>query len=72
MMSKLLKADGTAVYGGSIAMVSDMLGKDMAIVSKRELCDLVVLQYSAINNLMGELKKVDPGNRLLTKVEKGA
>jgi hypothetical protein len=67
----LLNQDGVpsipSVNGSCVSMVEEMLKKDMSIISKLELCKLIVAQYSAIEELMDALVKVQPYHRLIPK-----
>jgi len=64
----LVNVNGQIISGnfpGPVKFVERMLKKQMGIISKLELCGLICQQYRAIDNLMAELMRVDPGNRIL-------
>ena len=65
----LVNTHGEPIHGQTfpepLRQVSAMLGKDMAIVSKLELCGLICAQYRAIENLMEALYHAEPDNALV-------
>lgn len=65
----LVNASGAPIHGQSfpepVRQVSAMLGKDMTITSKLELCGLICAQYRAIENLMEALYHAEPDNALV-------
>ena len=65
----LVNSSGAPIHGQTfpepIKQVQAMLGKEMSIVSKLELCGLICAQYRAIENLMEALHRAEPDNPLI-------
>ena len=65
-MGNILKPDGSS-YDNANDIVSQMLKRPVSEIAKLQLCELIVAQYSAIENLVDALHSIAPRHALLPK-----